>query len=170
MKRRHSDSLTRSEANSGHGSVKENQLKPQKKKQLSESIEENPESPADATISEEEEDLDDIYDPFLHSKKAKKNDDAAVNAASGTMAGGDIMVILDIASLEIVKTKKGDFQLLNCDDHISLIRKYKKDPSVRKSMQSIPAPQSVASYVCLCVCGAFSRMNRTIARTSSIKS
>ena len=40
----------------------------------------------------------------------------------------EITVILDIASLEIVKTKKGDFQLLNCDDHIGLMRKHNKDP------------------------------------------
>lgn len=40
----------------------------------------------------------------------------------------EITVILDLASLEIVKTKKGDFQLLNCDDHIGLMRKHNKDP------------------------------------------
>lgn len=40
----------------------------------------------------------------------------------------EITVILDIASLEIVKTKKGDFQLLNCDDHIGLMKKHNKDP------------------------------------------
>ena len=40
----------------------------------------------------------------------------------------EITVILDIASLEIVKTKKGEFQLLNCDDHIGLMRKHNKDP------------------------------------------
>mmetsp|Transcript_22647 Transcript_22647/g.31038 ORF Transcript_22647/g.31038 Transcript_22647/m.31038 type:complete len:254 (+) Transcript_22647:42-803(+) len=39
-----------------------------------------------------------------------------------------VVVILDLASLEIVKTKKGDFQLLNCDDHIKLMKKYNKDP------------------------------------------
>ena len=39
-----------------------------------------------------------------------------------------ITIILDLASLEIVKTKKGDFQLLNCDDHISLMKKHGKDP------------------------------------------
>jgi len=27
-----------------------------------------------------------------------------------------------------VKTKKGDFQLLNCDDHIKLMKKHNKDP------------------------------------------
>jgi rRNA small subunit pseudouridine methyltransferase Nep1 len=29
-----------------------------------------------------------------------------------------------------VKTKKGDFQLLNCDDHVNLMRKLKKDPQL----------------------------------------
>lgn len=33
------------------------------------------------------------------------------------------------ASLETVKTKKGDFQLLNCDDHRRLVtKKSGKDP------------------------------------------
>lgn len=41
-----------------------------------------------------------------------------------------ITIILDLASLEIVKTKKGDFQLLNCDDHISLMKKHGKDPQI----------------------------------------
>jgi len=40
-----------------------------------------------------------------------------------------IIVILDLASLETVKTKKGDFQLLNCDDHVGLMKKYNKDPA-----------------------------------------
>jgi rRNA small subunit pseudouridine methyltransferase Nep1 len=42
--------------------------------------------------------------------------------------GKKIIVILDHAALETVKTKKGDFQLLNCDDHIALMRKLNKDP------------------------------------------
>ena len=41
-----------------------------------------------------------------------------------------IMVILDHASLETVKTKKGDFQLLNCDDHINVMKKLNKDPQM----------------------------------------
>ena len=32
-------------------------------------------------------------------------------------------VILDLANLETVKTKKGEYQLLNCDDHIHLLKK-----------------------------------------------
>eukprot|EP01038_Epipyxis_sp_PR26KG_P014737 gene14737-19809_t len=41
---------------------------------------------------------------------------------------GKIIVILDQAQLEIVKTKKGEFQLLNCDDHINLMKRLNKDP------------------------------------------
>jgi len=40
-----------------------------------------------------------------------------------------VIVLLDQARLETVKTKKGDFQLLNCDDHRDLCRKYKKNPA-----------------------------------------
>lgn len=39
-----------------------------------------------------------------------------------------LIVILEKCNLEIVKTHK-DFELLNCDQHMSQIRKYKKDPA-----------------------------------------
>ncbi|KAJ1449234.1 Alpha/beta knot methyltransferase [Pelagophyceae sp. CCMP2097] len=41
----------------------------------------------------------------------------------------EIIVILEQASLEIVKTKKGDFQLLNADDHRSVLAKHNRDPA-----------------------------------------
>ena len=39
-----------------------------------------------------------------------------------------LIFLLDLANLETVKTKKGEFQLLNCDDHIALMKKHNKDP------------------------------------------
>lgn len=39
-----------------------------------------------------------------------------------------LIIILDLASLETVKTKKGDFQLLNCDDHVGVMKKLNRDP------------------------------------------
>ncbi|CAM9438925.1 unnamed protein product [Choristocarpus tenellus] len=43
--------------------------------------------------------------------------------------GRRVIVVLQRASLETVKTRKGDFQLLNCDDHRSLVtKKSGKDP------------------------------------------
>lgn len=53
------------------------------------------------------------------------DDDLGAPPSSGAK---EIIVILDLASLETVKTKKGDFQLLNCDDHIGLMKKHNKDP------------------------------------------
>ena len=47
---------------------------------------------------------------------------SAKNDTSTSDEYKDITVILDLASLEIVKTKKGDFQLLNCDDHIRIMK------------------------------------------------
>eukprot|EP01033_Poteriospumella_lacustris_P009400 gene9400-6731_t len=73
----------------------------------------------------EDESDEEIYDPYLHKKAAA----ASSSSLTTTMGPGEILIILDLASLEIVKTKKGDFQLLNCDDHIGLIRKFHKDPS-----------------------------------------
>ena len=55
------------------------------------------------------------------------------NAIDSTkLSGGlcrEVIVVLDLASLETVKTKKGDFQLLNCDDHVGIMRKHNKDPA-----------------------------------------
>eukprot|EP00903_Cladosiphon_okamuranus_P010521 g9951.t1 len=43
--------------------------------------------------------------------------------------GKRVIVVLKRASLETVKTKKGDFELLNCDDHRRLLtKKSGKDP------------------------------------------
>ena len=39
-----------------------------------------------------------------------------------------LIIILEKCNLEIVKTRN-DFELLNCDQHMSQIRKYKKDPA-----------------------------------------
>ena len=39
-----------------------------------------------------------------------------------------VYIILDGAQLETVKTKKGDYQLLNCDDHIQIMKRHGKDP------------------------------------------
>ena len=39
-----------------------------------------------------------------------------------------LIIILEKCNLEIIKTKQ-DFELLNCDQHIQQIRKYKKDPA-----------------------------------------
>jgi hypothetical protein len=61
--------------------------------------------------ADEDQEDGDIYDPALHSQQQKllmKNHPP-------------LLIILDLASLETVKTKKGDFQLLNYDDHIGLI-------------------------------------------------
>jgi rRNA small subunit pseudouridine methyltransferase Nep1 len=62
-------------------------------------------------------------------KEASDDDDETDKASSSKEVGKQVIVILDLATLEIVKTKKGDFQLLNCDDHVSLMRKHNKDPS-----------------------------------------
>lgn len=37
--------------------------------------------------------------------------------------------ILDLANLETVKSKKGDYELMNCDDHLHIIKKNNKDPA-----------------------------------------
>jgi len=56
-------------------------------------------------------------------------EDGVLRSTAALENGRQVIVILDLATLEIVKTKKGDFQLLNCDDHTSIMRKHNKDPS-----------------------------------------
>jgi hypothetical protein len=56
--------------------------------------------------------------------------DADEDSAAARLQGRHVIVIIDGAQLETVKTKKGDFQLLNCDDHVNLMRKLKKDPQL----------------------------------------
>lgn len=52
------------------------------------------------------------------------------SSSKAPLGGRNVIVILDLASLETVKTKKGDFQLLNCDDHVGLMRKHNKNPQL----------------------------------------
>jgi rRNA small subunit pseudouridine methyltransferase Nep1 len=46
---------------------------------------------------------------------------------SGRGHGRRVFVVLEEANLEVIKTNRG-FQLLNCDDHLGLHRRLKKDP------------------------------------------
>lgn len=58
----------------------------------------------------------------------EEEDDDNDNLASVAGNGRELIVILDLASLETVKTKKGDYQLLNCDDHIAVMKRLNRDP------------------------------------------
>ena len=55
----------------------------------------------------------------MSSQNNKPNDSHAEEQAPPS--GRQVVVLLDKAALETVKTKKGDFQLLNCDDHVHLM-------------------------------------------------
>ena len=58
--------------------------------------------------------------------KAPDSDDSDdENDSSGPQQ--PVIVLLDQARLETVKTKRGDFEIVNCDDHRDLLRKNKKD-------------------------------------------
>jgi len=79
-----------------------------------------------------------------HSKKRKLiaggNEDqlrppppmmSSAEDSSGSGEGGrKIIVLLDKAVLETTKTKRNDFELLNCDDHRHIARKHNLDPSL----------------------------------------
>jgi rRNA small subunit pseudouridine methyltransferase Nep1 len=59
------------------------------------------------------------------------SDDETGKVGDSTLAEGvaPFTVLLDLANLETVKTKKGEFQLLNCDDHINVLKKTNRDPA-----------------------------------------
>jgi hypothetical protein len=60
---------------------------------------------------------------------SNKRKASSIDSDSSDDEEGDeskIIFLLDDAKLETVKTRKGDFELLNCDDHRDLCRKWKK--------------------------------------------
>lgn len=63
--------------------------------------------------------------PPLELAPAKATDSKKNNSKSKQK----IIVLLDLAKLETVKTRRGTFELLNCDDHRDLCRKHKKNPA-----------------------------------------
>jgi len=53
--------------------------------------------------------------------------DVDVKAPAG--GGKRVIIVLDKACLEPVKSKSGKFELLNCDDHLALHKRLGKDPA-----------------------------------------
>jgi len=71
-------------------------------------------------LEEEEEDV---------GEKKQKVEATTTPAADKASKQRQVIVILDEASLEIVKTRKGDFTLVNSDDHKSILAKHSRDPA-----------------------------------------
>lgn len=66
----------------------------------------------------------------MSKRKAEESDDSDGETSPSKHAKGRrVIVLLDLANLETVKTKNGDFELLNCDDHVHIMRRTKKDPA-----------------------------------------
>lgn len=100
-----------------------------KQKVSNDSVQESIVSPVKNKVSK-------ISDSSLNDKNTEAvsiiedsdSEDIHSNSYNKSSTEQEVIVILDGAQLETVKTKKGDFQLLNCDDHINLMRKHHKDP------------------------------------------
>ena len=58
----------------------------------------------------------------ISTQYSDSDSESSTNGSSSSR----IIILLDDARLETVKTRKGDFELLNCDDHRDLCRKWKK--------------------------------------------
>jgi len=66
------------------------------------------------------------------SSDSDSDNDEGKRGSEGPATGATpqkVTFILDLANLETVKTKKGDYQLMNCDDHVAIIKKNNKDPA-----------------------------------------
>ena len=73
---------------------------------------------------------DDVDEKKDSTNNGNENDDDDDNILKSLPTGGrQVIVILDKANLETVKTKKGEFMLLNSEENISLMRRLKKDPN-----------------------------------------
>jgi rRNA small subunit pseudouridine methyltransferase Nep1 len=92
--------------------------------------------------SSEESDHEQIAQESRPNKKAKKDDNNSLSStpleiAPTIQTGGSkrnqqpIIVLLDQATLETVKNRRGVYELLNCDDHRDLCKKkLHKDPNI----------------------------------------
>ena len=78
-------------------------------------------------VEDDDENTSDVGSDDSDASEAD-DDSAEEYNKKGDNQSKEVIIILDLATLEIVKTKKGDFQLLNCDDHVGLMRKLHKDP------------------------------------------
>ena len=56
-------------------------------------------------------------------------DDGASDDEAGGHGGRKVIVILAKATLETVKTRRGEFELLNSDDHRGILKKHDRDPN-----------------------------------------
>ncbi len=90
--------------------------------------------------------------PVASDNEEEENNDVKLNSASSN--NRQIIVILDMAQLETVKTRKGDYQLLNCDDHIAIMRKHNKDPQLfrpdivhQELMAVLDSPLNKAGFI-----------------------
>lgn len=68
-------------------------------------------------------------DPEGGSKKSKAEEPEQEAPAAATPGSRQIIVLLAKANLETTKTKRNDFELLNCDDHKHIARKHGLDPA-----------------------------------------
>ena len=120
--------------------AKEEEPEPEPEPEPSESSEEEEE---DADEEGEEEDKSDNENEDRPSKKSRPSnviaskalpvaeDSTTLGPKMSSKQQQPVIVLLDQATLETVKNKKGLYELLNCDDHRELCkRKLKKDPNV----------------------------------------
>ena len=88
-------------------------------------------SSADKQEEEEEESRAAVREP--PTKKSKLIASTPLETSASTTSNAPkqhpIIILLDQASLETVKNRRGVYELLNCDDHRDLCRKLKQNPN-----------------------------------------
>lgn len=89
-------------------------------------------SVSSANQEEEEEPRDAISEPPTKKSKviaATPLETSDATASNTVPKQHPIIILLDQASLETVKNRRGVYELLNCDDHRDVCRKLKKNPN-----------------------------------------
>lgn len=80
-----------------------------------------------------------------------------MEAKAKTPTEPKVIIILTQAALETVKTSRG-YQLLNCDDHKGIHKKFDKDPSASRPdilhhelMALLDSPLNKAGHIKVCI-------------------
>lgn len=65
--------------------------------------------------------------PKMEDQAPKKNKEYKFKKSEEINSKKRLIVVLENACLETVKTKKGSYELLNCDDHLNMLKKMNRD-------------------------------------------
>lgn len=66
---------------------------------------------------------------FAESQPIDKYPPAATKNSTAVGPARKVIIVLEQACLETIKSKHGNYELLNCDDHLAVHKKLERDPA-----------------------------------------